>query len=155
MATIAKELHDVLGTLIDQLTMMVADLQKVNTKQQDCLFKLDVMVGIKSVNMKPSPTLLLSPPLPSTTNLVQPLLEMMDAMSMLHPSCSGSSMSSRPQRRRRRSQRVHSSCFLHHPQLCATIVRWPLLPPPSPITSMLPSPSRPFMPVALHRPQIH
>jgi hypothetical protein len=32
MVTIAKELHDVLGTLIEQLTMIVADLQKIDVE---------------------------------------------------------------------------------------------------------------------------
>jgi hypothetical protein len=44
---IAKELHDVLGTLIEQLTTMVTDLQKIETEQRDCLYKIDVMVGIR------------------------------------------------------------------------------------------------------------
>jgi hypothetical protein len=46
MATIAKELHDVLGTLIEQLSMMVADLQKIDVEQWDCLYKLHVMASI-------------------------------------------------------------------------------------------------------------
>jgi hypothetical protein len=88
MATIAKELHDGLVTVIDKLNTMVAVLQKIEAEQQDCLYKLDVMAGIKLADAKPPPTPLLSLlPTPSlaSTNLVQSLLEMMDTMPMLHP----------------------------------------------------------------------
>jgi hypothetical protein len=72
MATIAKELHGGLGTLIDKLTTMVADLQKIDTKQWDCLYMLDVMAVIRSADVKWTPTPLPSPPLPtplSTTTI--------------------------------------------------------------------------------------
>jgi hypothetical protein len=78
---IAKELHDVLGTLIEQLTTMVTDLQKIETEQRDCLYKIDVMVGIRSADAQPP----LPTPLPMTTNPVQLLLEMIDVMLTLHP----------------------------------------------------------------------
>jgi hypothetical protein len=72
MATIAKELHGGLGTLINKLTTMVADLQKIDTKQWDCLYMLDVMAVIRSADVKRTPTPLPSPPLPtplSTTTI--------------------------------------------------------------------------------------
>jgi hypothetical protein len=80
MATIAKELHDILSTLIKQLTTMVADLQKIDAEQRDCLYKIDVMEGIRSADTKPPPTPLPTP-LPATTNPVQS----MNVMSTLHP----------------------------------------------------------------------
>jgi hypothetical protein len=71
MATIAKELHDVLGTMIEQLTTMVADLQKIDVEQWDCLYKLNVMADIRSADVKlplPTPfsvtTISVLPPLP-------------------------------------------------------------------------------------------
>jgi hypothetical protein len=88
MATIAKELHDGLVTVIDKLNTMVAVLQKIDAEQQDCLYKLEVMAGIKLADAKPPltplPSLLPTPSLAST-NIVQSLLETMDAMPTLHP----------------------------------------------------------------------
>jgi hypothetical protein len=37
MATTMQEMHDMLGTMVEKVTMMVADLQKINDEQQDCL----------------------------------------------------------------------------------------------------------------------
>jgi hypothetical protein len=70
MATITKELHDILSTMIEQLTTMVADLQKIDAEQRDCLYKLNVMAGIRSADVKlPLPT-----PFSATTISVLPLL---------------------------------------------------------------------------------
>jgi hypothetical protein len=88
MATIAKELHNGLVTVLDMLNTMVAALQRIDAEQQDCIYKLEVMAGIQLADAKPPPT-----PLPSLlptlllapTNLVQSPLEMMDAMPTLHP----------------------------------------------------------------------
>jgi hypothetical protein len=93
MATIAKELHDGLVTVIDKLNTMVAILQKIEAEQQDCLYKLNVMAGIKLADAKPPPT-----PLPSlaSTNLVQSLLETMDTMPTLHPDLQGISDEQQP-----------------------------------------------------------
>jgi hypothetical protein len=63
---------------------MVVDLQKIDAEQRDCLYKIDVMEGIRSADTKPPPTPLPTP-LPATTNPVQSLLQTMNVMSMLHP----------------------------------------------------------------------
>jgi hypothetical protein len=88
MATIAKELHDGMVTVINKLNTMVVVLQKIDAEQQDCLYKLEVMAGIKLADAKlpptPLPSLLPTPSLAST-NIVQSLLETMDAMPTLHP----------------------------------------------------------------------
>jgi hypothetical protein len=88
MATIVKELHDGLVTVLDKLNTMVAVLQRIGTEQQDCIYKLEVMAGIQLADAKPPltplPSLLLTPSLAST-NLVQSPLETMDAMLTLHP----------------------------------------------------------------------
>jgi hypothetical protein len=88
MATIAKELHDGLVTVLDKLNTMAAVLQRIDTEQQDCIYKLEVMAGIQLADAKPPltplPSLLLTPSLVST-NLVQSPLETMDAMLTLHP----------------------------------------------------------------------
>jgi hypothetical protein len=60
--------------LIDKLTTMVADLQKIDAEQQECLYKLEVMAGIRSTVMEPpllpTPTAMtgtsVPPPLPYT-----------------------------------------------------------------------------------------
>jgi hypothetical protein len=88
MATIVKELHDGLATVLDKLTTMVAVLQKIDAEQQDCINKLKVMAGIKLADAKPPPTplpSLLPTPSLASTNLVQSLLETMDVMPTLHP----------------------------------------------------------------------
>jgi hypothetical protein len=67
------------------LDTMVTDMLKIDAEQQDCLYKLKVMAGIRSADVQP---LLPLPPLPkpllTTTNLMQPLLETMDAMPTRH-----------------------------------------------------------------------
>jgi hypothetical protein len=88
MATIAKELHDGLVTVLDKLNTMVAVLQRIDAEQQDCIYKLEVMVDIQLADAKPPPTplsLLLPTPSLASTNLVQSPLEMMNAMPTLHP----------------------------------------------------------------------
>jgi hypothetical protein len=75
-------MHYMLGTIVEKVTTMVADLQKINNEQQDCLYKLEVMAGIKSANVQPSP---LPTMLSKTATLMQLLLETMDVMSALHP----------------------------------------------------------------------
>jgi hypothetical protein len=82
MATIAKELHDGLVTVIDKLNTMVVVLQKIDAEQQDCIYKLEVMAGIKLADAKPPPTPLLPTPSLASTNIVQSLLE---TMPTLHP----------------------------------------------------------------------
>jgi hypothetical protein len=88
MATIAKELHDGLVTVLDKLNTMVAVLQRIDAEQQDCIYKLEVMADIQLADTKPPPTplsSLLPTPSLASTNLVQSPLEMMDAMPTLHP----------------------------------------------------------------------
>jgi hypothetical protein len=60
-----------LGTLIDKLTTMVADLQKIDAEQQECLYKLEVMAGIRSTVMEPP---LLPTPTAATGTSVPPPL---------------------------------------------------------------------------------
>jgi hypothetical protein len=71
MATIARELHDGLVTVLDKLNTMVAVLQRIDTKQQNCIHKLEVMAGIQ-LPAQPPPTPLQSP------------RETMDALPTLH-----------------------------------------------------------------------
>jgi hypothetical protein len=71
MATIARELHDGLVTVLDKLNTVVAVLQRIDAKQQNCIHKLKVMAGIQ-LPAQPSPTPLQSP------------LETMDALPTLH-----------------------------------------------------------------------
>jgi hypothetical protein len=80
MATIARELHDGLVTVLDKLNTMAAVLQRIDAEQQNCIHKLDVMAGIQ-LPAQPPPT-----PLPAlaSTNLVQSPLETMDALLTLH-----------------------------------------------------------------------
>jgi hypothetical protein len=80
MATIARELHDGLVTVLDKLNTMAAVLQQIDAKQQNCIHKLGVMAGIQ-LPAQPPPT-----PLPAlaSTNLVQSPLETMDALPTLH-----------------------------------------------------------------------
>jgi hypothetical protein len=80
MATIARELHDGLVTVLDKLNTVAAVLQRIDAEQQNCIHKLDVMAGIQ-LPAQPSPTPLLAL---ASTNLVQSPLETMDALPTLH-----------------------------------------------------------------------
>jgi hypothetical protein len=44
-----------LGTMVEKATTMVAALQKINDEQQDCLYKFEVMAGIRSADAPSSP----------------------------------------------------------------------------------------------------
>jgi hypothetical protein len=55
MATTTQETRDALRSLIQKVTIMVADLQTINDEQQDLIYKIEVMVGIRSVSVQPSP----------------------------------------------------------------------------------------------------
>jgi hypothetical protein len=80
MATIARELHDGLVTVLDKLNTVVAVRQRINAELQNCIHKLKVMAGIRLSAQPPST------PLSSltSTNLVQSPLETMDALLTLH-----------------------------------------------------------------------
>jgi hypothetical protein len=41
-----QEMHNTLGTMV-----VVADILKIDVEQQDCLYKLEVMTGIRTVVM--------------------------------------------------------------------------------------------------------
>jgi hypothetical protein len=64
MATTMQEMHDMLGNMVEKATTMVTTLQKINDKQQDCLYKLEVIAGIRSADVQPS---LLPTPSPATS----------------------------------------------------------------------------------------
>jgi nitrate/nitrite-specific signal transduction histidine kinase len=66
MATIARELHDGLVTVLDKLNTVAAVLQRIDAEQQNCIHKLDVMAGIQ-LSAQPPPTPLLAL---ASTNLV-------------------------------------------------------------------------------------
>jgi hypothetical protein len=80
MATIARELHDGLVTVLDKLNTVATVLQRIDAEQQNCIHKLDVMADIQ-LPAQPPPT-----PLSAlvSTNLVQSPLETMDALPTLH-----------------------------------------------------------------------
>jgi hypothetical protein len=59
-----QEMHNTLGTMV-----VVADILKIDVEQQDCLYKLEVMTGIRTVVMQPLPT-----PTPTTGTSVPPPL---------------------------------------------------------------------------------
>jgi hypothetical protein len=44
LRSIMKEMHNTLGT-------MVTDMLKIDAEQQDCLYKLEVMAGIRSADV--------------------------------------------------------------------------------------------------------
>jgi hypothetical protein len=75
MVIIATELHSGLGILIAKLTKMVADLQKLDTEQRDCLYMLNVMASTGLVAAKPPlSSLPLPTPFSATTISVTPPL---------------------------------------------------------------------------------
>jgi hypothetical protein len=80
MATIARELHDGLVTVLDKLNTVATVLQRIDAEQQNCIHKLDVMADIQ-LPAQPPPT-----PLPAlvSINLVQLPQETMDALLTLH-----------------------------------------------------------------------
>jgi hypothetical protein len=55
MATTTQETRDALRSLFQKVTIKVADLQTINDEQQDLIYKIEVMVGIRSVSVQPSP----------------------------------------------------------------------------------------------------
>jgi hypothetical protein len=74
MVIIATELHGGLGTLIAKLTKMVADPQKLDTEQRDCLYMLNVMASTGLVAAKPPlPSLPLPTPFFATIAVTPPL----------------------------------------------------------------------------------
>jgi hypothetical protein len=69
MSTTMQETHDALRSLIQKVTTMVVDLQTINNEQQDLIYKIEVMAGIRSASVPPSP-----PPQPSVLLELPPLL---------------------------------------------------------------------------------
>jgi hypothetical protein len=65
MATTIQEMHDMLGTKVEKATTMVVALQKINDEQQDCLYKLEVIAGIRLTDAQPPL------PTPATSTSVQ------------------------------------------------------------------------------------
>jgi hypothetical protein len=64
-------MHDMLGTMVEKATTMVAALQQIHDEQQDCLYKLEVVAGIRSADAQlpplPTPFSTTYPPSPSAT----------------------------------------------------------------------------------------
>jgi hypothetical protein len=77
-STTQQETHDVLGSIMQEmhstLRTMVADMLKITAEQQECLYKVEVTVGIRSAvtepPLLPTPTAAtgtsVPPPLPCT-----------------------------------------------------------------------------------------
>jgi hypothetical protein len=74
-STTQQETHDALGSIMQEmhntLRTMVNDIVKIAAEQQECLYKLEVMVGIRSAVTEPP---LLPAPTAATGTSVPPLL---------------------------------------------------------------------------------
>jgi hypothetical protein len=145
MATIARELHDDLVTVLNKLNTVVAVLQRINAEQQNCIHKLDVMAGIQLL-AQPSPTPL--PVLASPTSCSRRWRRWTRCRRSTRicsgsvtnnspcrwmgcwrstPICSRSSMHSRPRRRQRHNLQFNRRCcFRRH---CRSHHRRALPPP--------------------------